>query len=226
MVQFPVSLKALEKKREILKAASQVFRETGIHASGMREIADACGMTAGNLYYYFANKQAILAFCQQDSLDGLLALVRQVDQLTDNPAERLFALIVGHVILVNEATPGNLAHLEVEGLEDPWRQIILAHRDEYKNEVKRILQEGVDQGIFRRDSSAMATFFLLGALNWTVRWFDPGGSLSATDIGIQFAHHGLRTVLEPGAEWTPPSPSIIDRLLVAPDQCPLGLTQG
>lgn len=214
MVQIPSSVKALEKKREILKAASQVFRVYGIHASGMREIAEACGMTAGNLYYYFANKQAILAFCQQDSLDGLLALVRRVHQLTNNPAERLFALIVGHVTLVNEATPGNLAHLEVEGLEDPWRQKILTHRDEYKNQLKQILQEGVDQGIFRQNSSAMAEFFLLGALNWTVKWFDPGGSLSATEIGVQFAHLGLRTVLEPGAEWTPPSPSMINQLLI------------
>ena len=50
------------RRREILAAASRLFRERGLHDAGMREIAAALGMTAGNLYYYFGSKQELLAY--------------------------------------------------------------------------------------------------------------------------------------------------------------------
>ena len=61
------------RKRRILGAASRAFRKKGFHEAGMRDIAAACGMTVGNLYYYFKNKQELLAFCQEDAASRLLA---------------------------------------------------------------------------------------------------------------------------------------------------------
>ncbi|MEO8277220.1 MAG: helix-turn-helix domain-containing protein, partial [Thermoanaerobaculia bacterium] len=43
------------RRREILAAASRLFRREGLASAGMREIAAELGMTAGNLYYYFAD---------------------------------------------------------------------------------------------------------------------------------------------------------------------------
>ena len=83
------------RRREILAAASRVFRRKGFAATGMRDVAAELGMTAGNLYYYFAGKEAILAFCQQATLDDLLAaadvvtlhtpLTRETRHLLDAP---------------------------------------------------------------------------------------------------------------------------------------------
>ena len=75
MVQIrldPTSPKVRVRKRGILGAASRVFRKKGFHEAGMRDIAAACGMTVGNLYYYFKNKQELLAFCQEDAASRLL----------------------------------------------------------------------------------------------------------------------------------------------------------
>jgi AcrR family transcriptional regulator len=67
-----------EKKRSILDAAARVFRVRGLHATGMRDIAAELGMAVGNLYYYFRDKEDLLAFVQEDSLAGLLALTERV----------------------------------------------------------------------------------------------------------------------------------------------------
>ena len=48
--------RSVERKRQILEAASRVFRRKGLHGTGMRDIATELGMHAGNLYYYFPNK--------------------------------------------------------------------------------------------------------------------------------------------------------------------------
>lgn len=196
MVQTePVRSRTLEKKREILQAASRVFRRRGLYGTGMREIAAEAGMRAGNLYYYFENKQDLLAFCQRDSLAGLLELARRVEASGLPADQKLYLLIVGHVQRVNEATPGSLAHLEIEALEPPWRDEILPQRDRYEGMVRALVTDGIAAGVFRKVDARTATLAILGAVNWTVKWFWPGGRRSARQIGRDFAEHLVRGLL-------------------------------
>ncbi len=199
--------KIAEKKRDILVAASRVFRAKGLHGTGMRDIAAELGMTVGNLYYYFENKHELLAFCQEDALDGLRALAARVRALPERADTRLYRLIVGHVELLNEGTPGSLAHLEVEALEGEWRRSALAGRDAYERAVQDLVSEGVAAKVFRRCDAKVSALALLGALNWTVKWFRPEGKKSAAEIGVEFAELLVRGLLAPGVELALPAPA-------------------
>lgn len=196
----PDSPRALDRKRAILGAAARVFRDRGLHGTGMRDIAAAAGMTAGNLYYYFESKGELLAFCQQDALDGLLALAESVESADRPPEVQLWELIVGHVRRLNEGTPGSLAHLEVETLDDRFRGPLLAQRDRYEQALRRIVARGVEAGRFRPVDPKTAALAVLGAANWTVKWFRPGGGRTAEEIGREFADHLVRGLLAPGVE--------------------------
>ncbi|MFL6235441.1 MAG: helix-turn-helix domain-containing protein, partial [Thermoanaerobaculia bacterium] len=121
--------KVLEKKREILDAASRVFRRRGLAATGMRDIAAELGMAVGNLYYYFKDKEELLAFVQEDALAGLLEIAARVRETELRADARLFRLIEEHVVRLNEGTPGSLAHLEVEALGEAWRREVQERRD-------------------------------------------------------------------------------------------------
>ena len=181
------SRRTLERKRDILRAASEVFRLKGLHAAGMREIAAGAGMHAGNIYYYFANKQELLAFCQQDSLSQLQEMAARVASEADAPEDQLRGLIVGHVRILNETIPGSLAHLEIEALEEPWRRRIQERRDAYETTLRRVIENGIRRGVFREVDPKVATLAVLGAVNWTVKWFQGDGRRSATSIGEEFA---------------------------------------
>jgi len=181
------TLKASDRKREILAAASSVFRRKGLHATGMRDIAAELGMHVGNLYYYFSNKEELLAFCQEDALVGLAALVEESRALEGSADERLRHLIVGHVELLNQTTPGSLAHLEVEALSNEWYGRIVAMRDDYEGAVRELIAEGVAEGVFRDVDPGIAALAILGALNWTVKWFRQDGRKTAAQIGTEFA---------------------------------------
>ena len=188
MVQTAVATdRAVERKREILEGAARVFRRSGLHAAGMREIARELGMHAGNLYYYFENKQALLAFCQEDALAGLLDLAETVVAGPGKAGEKIERLIVGHIELLNEKTPGSLAHLDVEALEPGWRDRIQPQRDRYERFYRQLIREGIADGSLREADPHVATMAILGALNWTVKWFRPEGQQSAAEIGSQFA---------------------------------------
>lgn len=196
--------KVAEKKKEILQAASRVFRDRGLHGAGMRDIAAELGMTVGNLYYYFENKHELLAFCQEDALAGLRALAERVRALPERADAKLYRLIVGHIELLNEGTPGSLAHLEVEALTGDLRLSALAGRNAYERAVQAILEEGMAARVFRPCDAKVAALALLGAMNWTVKWFRPEGSKRARDIGTEFAELLVRGVLAPGVTLQAP----------------------
>lgn len=200
--------KVIEKKRAILAAAAEEFREKGFHATGMRQIAARLGMTVGNLYYYFRNKDDLLAFCQDDTLTRLLELGRWVETASKDAAARLFLLIAGHVVCLNEGVPGSLAHLEVPARKDGALRAVLKKRDRYEQELRRVIEDGVREGIFETDDPKTAVLAILGAVNWTVRWFRPEGRSSAREVGESFARQIVRGLMKNPSAFTAPKIAI------------------
>ena len=201
-----------EKRREILAAASRVFRKKGLHATGMRDIAAELDMAVGNLYYYFKDKEELLAFIQQTTLASLLELAGRVQALAVRTDQKLYLLLVGHVVLLNEVTPGSLAHLEVEALGSEVRGPVQSGRDEYERCFRKLIEDGVEAGLFRPLDPKVAALALLGAVNWTVRWFRPGGGKSARDIGCEEAEILVCGLLAPGQEMQAPPALLLETL--------------
>src|SRR3990167_7498805 len=52
-----------DRSREIFRSLGLVLRERGVASLTMQEIARRLGITKGNLYYYFRDKQDLLYKC-------------------------------------------------------------------------------------------------------------------------------------------------------------------
>ena len=195
--------KALEKKREIIDAASRVFRRQGLQATGMRDIAAELGMAVGNLYYYFEDKEELLAFVQEEALAGLLEIAARVRETGLRADARLCRLIEEHVVRLNEGT-GSLAHLEVDALGEPWRQEVQERRDEYERAFRDTINEGTESVVFRQVDPKVSAMAILGAINWTVKWFRPDGRKSAREIGREQAELLVRGLMSAGVELERP----------------------
>ncbi|HGY92131.1 MAG TPA: TetR/AcrR family transcriptional regulator [Planctomycetes bacterium] len=196
--------KAHGKRREILDAASFCFRERGFHATGMRDVAARAGMTVGNLYYYFRNKEELLGFCQEETLQRLDGLARELGRSGLPAAERLFLLIEGQVVCLNEGIPGSLAHLEIPESEGAKGDRLRKLRDRHERRIRRLIRQGMTEGAFRELDPKVATLAILGAVNWTVRWFRPEGGASAREIGRAFAEQLVRGLLAEGEPFEAP----------------------
>ena len=81
--------KTRQRRVEILESAAAAFRRRGYHGASMGEIARALRMTKGSLYYYFENKEEILFFCHDYSLDILLETLGRIETAGGTPAEKL-----------------------------------------------------------------------------------------------------------------------------------------
>jgi AcrR family transcriptional regulator len=167
--------RAEARRVAILRAAAKVFRARGFAAAGMRDIAAAADLSLGNLYHYFAGKDEILFFCQDRTLDRLLADVAEVRRRRAALDVRLRELASAHVLCLLDQVDGSAAHFEVDALPPRLRGAIVAKRDRYERSVRALVAAGVRRGQLVRLDPAIATRAFLGALNWTVQWFRPGG---------------------------------------------------
>jgi AcrR family transcriptional regulator len=183
------------RRLEILRAAGREFRTRGFTETGMREIAAAAALSPGNLYNYFQGKHEILFFCQDNSLDRLIASLEDARQLRMSAAERLRLVIVAHLRCVLDEVEGSAAHLLQTSLPQRLQRSLVAKRDRYEEGVRRLIISGIRSGEFVSCDPALATRALLGALNWSVRWFSPEGALTATEIADGFADYLIRGLL-------------------------------
>jgi AcrR family transcriptional regulator len=60
MFRTTTTSKSLQTRAHILSTALRVFRERGLDAATMRELAAAAGLSLGSAYYYFPSKEAII----------------------------------------------------------------------------------------------------------------------------------------------------------------------
>jgi len=72
---------------------------------------------------------------------------------------------------------------------------LMAKRDRYEDGVRQLIASGIRSGEFVPRDPALATRAVLGALNWSVRWFKPDGVLTATEIAEEFADYLIRGLL-------------------------------
>jgi TetR/AcrR family transcriptional regulator len=185
----------LARRLEILRAAGREFRTRGFTETGMREIAAAAALSPGNLYNYFRGKHEILFFCQDNSLDRLIASLEDARRLRMNAAKRLRLVIVAHLRCVLDEVEGSAAHLLQTSLPERLQRSLVSKRDHYEEGVRRLIISGIRSREFVSCDPALATRALLGALNWSVRWFSPEGALTSTEIADGFADYLIRGLL-------------------------------
>jgi AcrR family transcriptional regulator len=190
-----------DRRIEILKSAAAAFRRRGYHGASVDEIASALDMTKGNLYYYFQNKEEILFACHDYSLDELLALMDQVRAEDSAPDDKLRKLILAFIHMMLDELQGTALTLDLHALSPTLMKRVIAKRDRFDHGLRAIVQQGMDEGLFRPGDPKMIGFAIMGAVNWITRWFDPAGPMSSQDIGQRFADYLVGGLLF----TTPPS---------------------
>lgn len=168
----------------VLDAAARLFAGKGYSATSMRDIAEACDMLPGSLYYHFAAKEELLAAVYEAGVRQLLAAVRAAVAREREPWARLEAACVAHLETVLRRSdyaqvlvrvlPG-----DVPGAASQLKQL----RSDYERQFRELV------GALPLPTDAdrrMLRLMLLGALNWSRFWFAEGGRETPKSLARKF----------------------------------------
>ncbi len=184
-------------RQRILDAAAKVFRAKGYAGARLADIAEAAGMQAGSLYYHFSSREELVEeVMRTGTLHTHEAVVAAVAAAGSDPLVRLRAAIGAHVQSVIGISDLASATIKLFGQvpDEVWARV-LVHQRAYGAVWRDLLSDARDAGLLRADVDLAAMrMAILGALNWTVEWYQPGGASPerlAKDIGTMVLD-GLR----------------------------------
>jgi len=172
-------------KKELFRVAAKLFKEKGYRATSMQDIASQLGIQKPSLYYYISSKEDLLKEIAWVTMKMLIDAVEKIAFSPLSPREKIEKIIESHVKLICENLDlftVSLREINPINAETFWSDVV-ALRDRYENYVRSIIRFGKESGDFKQDmDEKLAGFALLGALNWTIRWYSPQGEKKPEEI--------------------------------------------
>lgn len=183
----------VSRRTEILRSVGNALGESRLSSLTMQDIADRLGITKGNLYYYFRDKQDILFQCHMRCMDISLEALSGLDPKA-SPKARLFDLLFQHISGIIEDSLGSILLTDLENLSPLQRSTYVARRDEFEAGVRHLIEVGVARKEFACADSKLASLTILGAINWVPKWYRPEGRLKSTEIATGMANFLLQAL--------------------------------
>jgi len=180
------------RRRELIRAAARLFHRKGFAATSTRDIAAKAGMQSGSPFYHFKSKSALLHAVMEEGLRSAgQQQARALQALGADgtstaavaPDAALRALIRAHFDIL--LGPGSdfvpVMLYESRSLTPRQRADIAKLQREYEAHWLPVLRALRETGRLRTDVH-LARLLILGALNWTVQWFDPKRPATLDDL--------------------------------------------
>jgi len=187
----------------VLDAALTLFAERGYHGTALSEIAEMLQVRTPSLYNHMDSKHELLRSIVDRTTAGVLADFHEVVDPDDPPVEQLRK--ASEVYARRHATHRREAlvvNRDTGSLEEPARGELQARRREHEHALRALIARGVEEGAFRVESPALASFAIRELCVSVARWFSDEGDLTAEAVADQYSLFALRIVGASG-EGTP-----------------------
>jgi AcrR family transcriptional regulator len=185
------------RRHALLAAAAHLFRQKGFAATTTRDIAAAAGMQSGSPFYHFKSKDALLVAVIEEGMHSAIARQRAAMQAQGasgaSPREQLRTLVQVHFDVLlgagNDFVPVML--YESRSLDTRQYKVLARLIAEYEALWLPVLEQLHASGELGAPVG-LARLLILGALNWSVQWFNPRKGASVAELTDAAVHMFLK----------------------------------
>ena len=192
--------KSARTRSRILNAAAHVLSVKGYAGTRLSDVAEYAELQAPAIYYYFASRDDLI---EEVMYAGIAEMRKHLQGVLDalppeaSPIEKILAAVEAHLRHELELSDYASASIRNAGqIPERLRTRQLKEEAAYGRIWRRLFDEARDDGELRDDLDVRhAQLLVVGALNWSVEWFDP--RRSSVDTIVSNAQVLVRNGLSP-----------------------------
>ena len=156
-----------DRRKQILRAAIEVFSERGFHRTRVSDIAKRAGVAYGLIYHYFDSKDDVLESVFQENWSVFLKVLRDIEADATTDAGSRLAAIADLLIDALRIEPA-LIQVIIQEVSRSDRFVHPVKVDAFQEGfriVQRIIEQGQSKGEIRTTVDAqVGAFIFFGAL--------------------------------------------------------------
>ena len=177
------------RRDELLKLAATMFADRGLKSTTVRDIADSAGILSGSLYHHFKSKEQMVEEVLKDFLDWLFERYQEIVATESTPLDRVKGLFMASFEAIEHR------HAQVVIYQDEAKRLSalpqFAFVDDRNREQRKmwvdLLHDGIADGSFRPDLDVDLVYRFIRDTTWvSVLWYQPGGPVTAEEVGRQY----------------------------------------
>lgn len=185
-------------RERLLFAAAEVLSRKGYSETRLVDIAEAAGLRAPAMYYYFSSRHDLIAEVmtvgQSRLREHVFTALEALPSDTD-PMDRICTAVAAHLEVELELSHFATAVTRNTGqLPDDIRQRLREDGRAYSDLWRELIQQAHSTGQIRPELDLRAARKLvIGALNWTPEWWrrSDGALLDLIATAQSIVRHGL-----------------------------------
>jgi AcrR family transcriptional regulator len=143
----------IDKKEAILAAAEELFSDQDFDAVSVRDLAKKANVNIAMISYYFGSKEKLLEELIASKIETSQIALRQISADGMNPWDKMQAIVNLYVdkLTANRKFQRVVTRELSSNVRPQLRETMMAKMRVNREFIKGIIQEGIDQKIFRKD---------------------------------------------------------------------------
>ena len=199
---------AVRKLSLIVDAMLDLSSRQGFHATSLRDLSRASGVSMGGLYSYFDSKTTLLIMILNEVWSTATEVLGRVpDDIARDPEAHLDWLIETHVRLTETMQPWFVfAYMEAKAFPEPARRMAVDSEAATEKMFADVLHRGIEQGCFQIDDPNLTAALIKPLLQ---DWYVKRGKYRKRGTSIDKYVSSVRQLLasafrpDPGKRHTP-----------------------
>ena len=180
------------KRNELIRVAANLFKDRGYRSTSLNDVAQVAGLDRATVYYYVGSKEELFREAVQGLLDDNVTRAEQLVRAKLPAREKLEKIIELLVFSYDKNYPYAQVYIQqdmqkVADASTSWAKEMSLQTHRFEKAVLSIIQEGVKSGAFRADVPVdLIANTVFGVVNWTHRWYKPGGKHTPQAVADAF----------------------------------------
>lgn len=190
-----------DRREQLLKVAGEIFKAQGFQGASINDIATAWGSDRASIYYYYSSKQELFLDLVSRAVTDVVEAAEAIEATGDSPTQRLARQIASLFDSFERHYPYLQLYLQedvsrIRSKSSPMSTALMTLGLRYEAALRHVMDDGISSGEFRAGLDPhLLMLQVLGAVNWSHRWFRPGAGKSGEQIGQEFADVFLNGVV-------------------------------